>query len=122
MYRGTPPAFCGELRFAQSFVITIRTLRGVAVVKKVPDTREREVFGVMVIASSGPPARCPFCGAAEIVAAARVVQGAVVRCWRCGQCDREWAVKPQENHPDRRIGPQDRRAKTRADRRTRKPE
>ena len=75
-----------------------------------------------VISSSVPPARCPFCGAAAATAAVRILQGAVARHWLCVQCDREWPAKPHENHPDSRTGPNDRRAKTRADRRTRKSE
>ena len=70
------------------------------------------------IRSSIPP-RCLFCEAVGTVTLESRVRGnAVVICSCCRECGRDWPVKPHDRQPgDRRIGPADRRRKTRADRR-----
>ena len=70
------------------------------------------------------PPRCVVChSAAKVVPAVRIWHGAVVRCWRCETCKRDWPLS--QNKPptaDRRIGPIDQRRATRADRRIRQPD
>jgi len=41
----------------------------------------------------------------------------VVLKWCCESCDAEWPVTPEEEQLDRRLGPDERRAKRRNDRR-----
>jgi len=66
------------------------------------------------------PEQCIFCGTAgQVAASARTVGGAVVICWRCAACNRDWPAPLDEAVQERRTAGQDRRRHSRTDRRGR---
>lgn len=66
------------------------------------------------------PEQCMFCGTAgHLALTARTPGGAVVICWHCGHCRRDWPVKHDERLEEQRSGLADRRRTSRADRRQR---
>jgi len=65
------------------------------------------------------PQQCSYCGTTGKIVLETTVKGRmVVLKWCCESCAEEWAVTPEEEQIDRRLGPMDRRAKKRNDRRT----
>jgi hypothetical protein len=66
------------------------------------------------------PENCPFCGTSGGIRLEQTIKGkAVVLKWCCQRCESDWPVTPDEEQIDRRLGPDDRRAVPRKDRRNR---
>jgi hypothetical protein len=64
------------------------------------------------------PKQCPFCHAIGSVALEHTIKGgSVLLKWCCSQCSSDWSVKMDDQSEERRRGPQDRRRRTRKERR-----
>ena len=64
------------------------------------------------------PAKCPECLAVGTVKPETTVRGIVaVLAWCCSACGHDWPIKPEEQQPERRQAPAERRRIVRGDRR-----
>jgi len=68
------------------------------------------------------PESCKYCGAAGHVIVETIMLGRVVSLrWHCRSCEKQWPILVTQEYSgaERRVGAQDRRRRTRSDRRRR---